>query len=88
MLCENADPVVRQGMETFMAKLVPDGDAIFLDQDEGLDDMAVRVRTIGHGAPAKNDCYDSGGSNFRFFRRYTCQAGIKMIMLLIIIYLI
>jgi len=46
MLCENADPDVRQDMETFMAKLVPDGDAMFLHRDEGPDDMAAHVRTI------------------------------------------
>lgn len=46
MLCENADPAVRQDMETFMAQLVPDGDAMFLHQDEGPDDMPAHVRTI------------------------------------------
>lgn len=46
MLCENADPAVRQDMETFMAKLVPDGDAMFVHQDEGPDDMPAHVRTI------------------------------------------
>ncbi len=46
MLCENADPDVRQDMETFMAKLVPDGDVMFLHRDEGPDDMAAHVRTI------------------------------------------
>jgi len=46
MLCENADPDVRQDMETFMAKLVPDGDTMFLHRDEGPDDMAAHVRTI------------------------------------------
>lgn len=46
MLCENADPTVRQDMETFMAQLVPDGDPMFLHQDEGPDDMAAHARTI------------------------------------------
>ena len=46
MLCENADPDVRRDMETFMAHLVPDGDAMFLHRDEGPDDMAAHVRTI------------------------------------------
>jgi secondary thiamine-phosphate synthase enzyme len=46
MLCENADPDVRQDMETFMERLVPDGDAMFLHQDEGPDDMPAHVRTI------------------------------------------
>ncbi|VAW96986.1 UPF0047 protein YjbQ, partial [hydrothermal vent metagenome] len=30
MLCENADPQVRDDLETFMAKLAPDGDPMFL----------------------------------------------------------
>ena len=46
MLCENADPDVRRDMETFMARLVPDGDPMFLHQDEGPDDMPAHVRTI------------------------------------------
>jgi secondary thiamine-phosphate synthase enzyme len=46
MLCENADPAVRQDMETFMVKLVPDGDPMFIHRDEGPDDMAAHVRTI------------------------------------------
>lgn len=46
MLCENADPSVRQDLETFMARLIPDGDPMFAHQDEGPDDMPAHVRTI------------------------------------------
>jgi secondary thiamine-phosphate synthase enzyme len=46
MLCENADPDVRYDMETFMARLVPDGDTMFIHRDEGPDDMPAHVRTI------------------------------------------
>lgn len=46
MLCENADPTVRRDLETFMARLAPDGDPMFLHQDEGPDDMPAHVRTI------------------------------------------
>lgn len=46
MLCENADPTVRRDLETFMARLIPDGDPMFLHQDEGPDDMPAHVRTI------------------------------------------
>ncbi len=46
MLCENADPQVRDDLETFMAKLVPDGDPMFLHTDEGPDDMSAHVRTV------------------------------------------
>ncbi len=46
MLCENADPAVRQDLETFMARLVPDGDPMFVHADEGPDDMPAHVRSI------------------------------------------
>ena len=46
MLCENADPQVRQDMEAFMSRLVPDGDGIFGHIDEGPDDMSAHVRSV------------------------------------------
>jgi len=46
ILCENADPTVRRDLETFLARLVPDGDRAFLHQDEGPDDMPAHVRAI------------------------------------------
>ena len=46
ILCENADPTVRNDLETFMQKLVPDGDRMFKHQDEGPDDMPAHVRSI------------------------------------------
>ncbi len=42
---ENADPSVRIDFERFMAKLVPDGDALFSHDDEGPDDMPAHVRS-------------------------------------------
>ncbi len=46
ILCENADPTVRHDLETFMARLVPDGATWFEHNDEGPDDMPAHVRTI------------------------------------------
>jgi secondary thiamine-phosphate synthase enzyme len=46
MLCENADPTVRRDLETFMARLAPDGDPMFAHDDEGPDDMPAHVRTV------------------------------------------
>lgn len=46
ILCENADPGVRRDLESFLARLVPDGDGIFEHDDEGPDDMPAHVRTI------------------------------------------
>ena len=46
MLCENADPAVRRDLETFMSRLVPDGDPAFTHTDEGPDDMPAHVRTV------------------------------------------
>lgn len=46
MLCENADPVVRSDLETFMENLVPDGSSMFRHTAEGPDDMPAHVRSI------------------------------------------
>ena len=46
MLCENADPDVRGDLETFMSRLVPDGDPIFDHTAEGPDDMPAHVRAV------------------------------------------
>jgi secondary thiamine-phosphate synthase enzyme len=46
ILCENADPTVRRDLESFMARLVPDGDRLFAHTDEGPDDMPAHIRTI------------------------------------------
>jgi secondary thiamine-phosphate synthase enzyme len=46
IICENADPSVRHDLETFAAKLVPDGDRMFTHDAEGDDDMPAHVRTI------------------------------------------
>ncbi len=46
MLCENADPMVRQDLEAFMQKITPDGDAIYQHTQEGVDDMPAHVRSI------------------------------------------
>ena len=45
-LCENADPTVRQDLETFLAKLVPDGDPMFRHTMEGADDMPAHIRAM------------------------------------------
>lgn len=46
ILCENADPDVRYDLETFMARLAPDGDPMFVHDAEGPDDMPAHVRSI------------------------------------------
>ena len=46
IICENADPSVRHDLETFAAKLVPDGDRMFTHDAEGDDDMPAHVRTV------------------------------------------
>lgn len=46
MLCENADPAVMNDLESFMSKIVPDGDPMFTHTDEGPDDMPAHVRSI------------------------------------------
>jgi secondary thiamine-phosphate synthase enzyme len=46
MLCENADSAVLRDLETFMSRLVPDGDPMFTHTAEGPDDMPAHVRSI------------------------------------------
>ena len=46
ILCENADPTVRTDLETFMKRIIPDGDSMFRHVDEGPDDMPAHVRTV------------------------------------------
>lgn len=45
LIQENADPAVQSDMERFLARLVPDGDALFRHTAEGPDDMPSHVRT-------------------------------------------
>lgn len=46
LLTENADPQVRRDLETFFARLAPDGDPMFAHDAEGPDDMPAHVRTV------------------------------------------
>jgi secondary thiamine-phosphate synthase enzyme len=46
VICENADPDVQSDLESFMQRLVPDGDKLFSHVDEGPDDMPSHVRNI------------------------------------------
>ena len=46
ILCENADSDVRADLETFMARLVPDGDKDFVHTAEGADDMPAHIRSV------------------------------------------
>ncbi len=45
LIQENADPDVRRDLERFFARLVPDGDPLFVHTIEGDDDMPAHVRT-------------------------------------------
>ena len=44
LIQENADPDVRRDLEAFFARLVPDGDPLFIHTVEGEDDMPAHVR--------------------------------------------
>ena len=45
LIQENADPDVRRDLESFFARLVPDGDRLFVHTAEGDDDMPAHIRT-------------------------------------------
>ncbi len=42
---ENADPDVQRDLDAFFARLVPDGDPLFIHTAEGPDDMPSHVRS-------------------------------------------
>ena len=46
IICENADPSVRHDLETFMARIAPDGDPSYRHSAEGPDDMPAHIRSI------------------------------------------
>lgn len=46
IVCENADPSVREDLERFAARLAPDGDPLFGHTLEGPDDMPAHIRSI------------------------------------------
>ena len=58
LIQENADPDVRVDLENFFARLVPDGDPLFIHTAEGDDDMPAHVRTaltaVNLSIPIKN----------------------------------
>ena len=45
LIQENADPDVQRDLEAFFARLVPDGDRLYIHTAEGDDDMPAHVRT-------------------------------------------
>ena len=46
ILGENADPSVRKDLESFFARVVPDGDPSYEHDAEGPDDMPSHIRTV------------------------------------------
>lgn len=46
LISENADPAVRRDLERWLARAVPDGDALFEHDAEGPDDMPAHVRSV------------------------------------------
>ena len=45
LISENADPDVLGDLERFLARLVPDGDPLYVHDSEGPDDMPAHIRT-------------------------------------------
>jgi secondary thiamine-phosphate synthase enzyme len=46
IVCENADPSVREDLERFAKRFAPDGDPLFGHTLEGPDDMPAHIRSI------------------------------------------
>jgi secondary thiamine-phosphate synthase enzyme len=49
LITENADPAVRQDLETLARRWAPDGDSGYRHDDEGDDDMAAHARSVLSG---------------------------------------
>lgn len=45
IICENADPAVREDLEAWFKRLVKEGDPIYTHTSEGLDDMPAHIRS-------------------------------------------
>lgn len=64
IVCENADPSVRSDLEAWLARAVPDGDALFEHTAEGPDDMPAHVRSTltatSLGVPLREGRLDLG----------------------------
>jgi secondary thiamine-phosphate synthase enzyme len=58
LIQENADPDVRRDLEAFFARLVRDGDPLFVHNAEGDDDMPAHIRTalttVNLSVPVRN----------------------------------
>ena len=50
LITENADPAVRQDLETLARRWAPDGDRAYRHADEGDDDMAAHARSVLSGS--------------------------------------
>ncbi len=50
LITENADPAVRQDLETLARRWAPDGDPAYRHDDEGADDMAAHARSMLSGS--------------------------------------
>lgn len=50
LITENADPAVRQDLETLARRWAPDGDPAYRHDDEGADDMAAHARSVLSGS--------------------------------------
>lgn len=46
LITENADPTVRQDLERWIRRAVPDADPIYQHDQEGPDDMPAHVRSV------------------------------------------
>ncbi len=46
IITENADADVRRDLETYISRLVVDGDPAYLHDQEGADDMAAHIRSV------------------------------------------
>ncbi|MBO66780.1 MAG: secondary thiamine-phosphate synthase [Acidiferrobacteraceae bacterium] len=46
IITENADPNVHRDLQTFMERIAPEDDYLYLHDSEGRDDMPAHIRTV------------------------------------------
>jgi secondary thiamine-phosphate synthase enzyme len=88
IISENADPDVRKDLETFMARVAPDGDPDFLHTAEGTDDMPAHVRSVltqtGLSVPVSNGSCNLGAWQGIYLWEHRFQSHTRQIVVTVL----
>lgn len=83
LIQENADPDVRRDLDSFFARLVPDGDRLFVHTTEGDDDMPAHIRTaltaVNLSIPIMRGCLALGTWQGIYVWEHRCSSHIRTV---------